>query len=368
MEVKKHSNLKIPVLPALLFLVPAALCLLFAAVKSNRSLMDFWVYQIMGPTERLWGRLWALLPFSGMELWIASALIGSVIWLIRAFFLLIRHKKFRKFLHRIFSYLTVCLWVLAAFNWLWNAAYYASTFSQRSGLNAVPYTTEELFAVTVYFAQQAAELSDDVLRDEDGYFAESIEDCFQRGPEIYDNIVKEFPCLQIDSMRAKPIFFSRLQSIMGFTGMYFPFTGEANVNIDAPACLVPATIAHEMAHQRMVASELEANFVGIAAATSCDDVVFQYSGYLQGLIQTSNALYSVAPQAWDVIVEHCFTPELSRDWNQNYHYWDELSSPVEEAAEETYDSFLKHNDQVLGIRSYGACVDLLVTYFGAKMV
>ena len=63
---------------------------------------------------------------------------------------------------------------------------------------------------------------------------------------------------------------------MGFTGVYFPFTGEANVNVDAPACLVPATIAHEMSHQRMVFSELEANFVGIAAAVSCGDPVFQY--------------------------------------------------------------------------------------------
>ena len=33
------------------------------------------------------------------------------------------------------------------------------------------------------------------------------------------------------------------------------------MNVDCPACLIPETIAHEMAHQRMVASELEANFV-----------------------------------------------------------------------------------------------------------
>ena len=37
---------------------------------------------------------------------------------------------------------------------------------------------------------------------------------------------------------------------------------------------------------------------------------------------------------------------------------------VEETAEQVYDSFLKGNDQELGIRSYGACVDLLVAYFG----
>ncbi|MEI3141541.1 MAG: DUF3810 family protein [Lawsonibacter sp.] len=127
--------------------------------------------------------------------------------------------------------------------------------------------------------------------------------------------------------RAKPLIFSRLQSILGFTGVYFPFTGEANVNVDAPACLIPATIAHEMAHQRMVASELEANFVGIAACVTCGDVVFQYSGYLMGLIQLCNALYPVDGGG---VAGHCTTT-----------YWAALQSPVEDAAGQVYDTFLK---------------------------
>ena len=160
------------------------------------------------------------------------------------------------------------------------------------------------------------------------------------------------------------MFFSRLQSMMGFTGVYFPFTGEANVNVDAPACLVPATIAHEMSHQRMVFSELEANFVGIAAAVSCGDPVFQYSGWLMGLIQLCNALYAVSPDLWYQIAAASFTPELSTDWEDNNAYWRALESPVEEAATQTFDTFLKSNGQDLGIQSYGACVDLLVTWFG----
>ena len=82
MEVKKHPLIKVPVLPTALFAIPASLCLLFSLTKGNRDFMDFWVYQIMGPVERFWGRIWGIVPFSGMELWIASALIGSalVIW------------------------------------------------------------------------------------------------------------------------------------------------------------------------------------------------------------------------------------------------------------------------------------------------
>jgi len=298
-----------------------------------------------------------------MEVTIALMLLGNLFWALRTLVLSLRKRNIRTFLRGVLALASFWLWLLAGLNWLWNTSYYASTFSQRSGLSAKPYSVEELAKVTNYFAQNAARLSTQVERDDQGHFAEDLEACFAAGPTVYDAIAAQFPCLDMESVEAKPIFFSRLQSILGFTGMYFPFTGEANVNVDAPACLVPATISHEMAHQRMVASELEANFVGITAAVTSEDVVFQYSGYLMGLIQTCNALYPVSPDTWYAIAGRWFTPELSTDWSDNNDYWAALASPVEDTAEEVYDSFLKGNDQELGIRSYGACVDLLVAYF-----
>ena len=58
----------------------------------------------------------------------------------------------------------------------------------------------------------------------------------------------------------------------------------------------------------------------------------------------------------------------SDDWNANNAYWAALASPMEDAAEQVYDSFLKGNGQELGMRSYGACVDLLAAYFGGEQV
>ena len=228
---------------------------------------------------------------------------------------------------------------------------------------------ETLIQVTALFAQRAAEFSTQVERDENGRFAVSRDEILARGPEVYENVAREYPFLALEGQTAaKPIFFSRLQSRLGFTGVYFPFTGEANVNVDAPACLLPATVAHEMAHQRMVASEQEANFVGILAAVTSGDPVYQYSGYLMGLIQLCNALAPVDRAAWQDIVQRYFTQELADDWNANNAYWAALASPMEDAAEQVYDSFLKGNGQELGMRSYGACVDLLAAYFGGEQV
>ncbi len=346
------------------FTIPLSLMILFSELKNDPSLMTGWVFGVMAPMERLLGRMWSVFPFSAAEALTVLFLAGNVVWLVRAVIAVVRQRELLPLLRRLAALTAAWLWLWAGLCWLWNAAYYIPAFAQREGLDASPCSVEELAAVTEYFARQAAVLAPQVPRDADGHFAERLPNCFDRGLAVYQNIAGSFPSLDVKPVKAKPLLFSRLQSILGFTGIYFPFTGEANVNVDAPACLVPATIAHEMSHQRMVASELEANFVGIAACISCDDVVFQYSGYLMGLINLCNALYSVSPDAWHDIAGRTFSRELSIDWQDNNAYWAALKSPAEDVAGDMYDTFLKSNDQELGIQSYGACVDLLVSYYG----
>ena len=351
----------------LLLALPAAGIALFYCLRHDQAVMDYWVSNIMAPFEQFMGRMWALFPFSVAEAGIALTIAAVVLWLLRAVVLLCLQRQVRAFLRRSLALLSVALWVWCLLCWMWNAGYYATSFTEKSGLSSQGHTPEALLYTTAWFAQNTAELSVQIPRDEEGHFDVPVEECFVRGVGIYDNLVAEFPFLSIPSVRVKPLFFSRLQSVLGFTGVYLPFSGEANVNVDAPACLIPATIAHEMSHQRMVASELEANFVGIAACLSCDDVVFRYSGYLQGLISLSSALNKVSPQAWDAVMATYFTPEMVTDWNDNYYYWQALQSPLEDGAEQTYDAFLKGNGQSLGVASYGACVDLLITYYLPKI-
>lgn len=348
-------------------LLPLVLIGLFELLKGDPQRMSTWVFGVMAPLEQFWGQLWSIFPFSVGELFLFLFLLFCVIWLLRAVVLLFHHFDLLRFFQRLCVLGAIFLWLWAGICWLWNAAYYVPTFAQRAGLDTQAYTVEKLASVTEWFAQNAARLSSQVPRDEEGHFAESPEACIDRGVTIYENLEREFPCLASNAQKAKPLLCSKLQSMLGFTGVYSPITGEANVNVDAPTCLLPATIAHEMSHQRMVALEDEANFVGIAACVTCDDPMFQYSGYLMGLIHLCNALYSVAPDLWYDISGQYFTPQLSQDWEDNNNFWAARSSSVEEAANQAYDTFLKGNDQELGIRSYGACVDLLVNYFDREL-
>jgi len=171
----------------LLFLaipLPVLLSLLFLLLRKNQSLMDWWVFSVLAPVEQLWGRMWSLLPFSMMEVTIALILLGNLFWALRTLVLSLRKRNIRTFLRGVLALASFWLWLLAGLNWLWNTSYYASTFSQRSGLSAKPYSVEELAKVTNYFAQNAARLSTQVERDDQGHFAEDLEACFAAGPTV----------------------------------------------------------------------------------------------------------------------------------------------------------------------------------------
>ncbi len=340
------------------------LTLLYPLVRGNSVLANNIIKYFSAPIRETMGLVCNVFPFSVAEL------LYTVIAVVAVAFIIGMVKAVRKSSHKIKE---LCLRLTAValipavlitgYNWLWALGYYAETFTEKSGLANDGVAVEDLKEVTILFAEKATELSTKVKRDEAGHFIEK--DFWKDTEGLYDSMEAEFPFLKNYELRPKPMIYSYLMSVIGFTGFYFPFTGEANVNAHFPAALQPVTIAHELAHQRRVAAEEEANFVGIAACLSSDKTVYQYSGALSGLTHLSNALYEADKDAWAEISAN-LSDEVLIDWRDSNEYWDKFESPVEEVATGVYDTYLKANDQELGIKSYGACVDLLVEYYRIK--
>jgi hypothetical protein len=136
-------------------------------------------------------------------------------------------------------YIALCL--------LLGVNYYADSFEDKSGLRGEPSSVEQLYRTTLYFAAQTAAYSDQVTRDENGLFAEPVDSLFLQSKNLYSAVEQDYPFLKGYALAPKPIIFSTLMSRFSFTGFFFPFTGEANVNVDTPLCLMPVTIAHELA-------------------------------------------------------------------------------------------------------------------------
>jgi hypothetical protein len=247
--------------------------------------------------------------------------------------------------------------------WLWNTNYYSTPFYADSDIENRGVLTVDLAAATAYFAQGANKMSDSVMRDSDGHFVETLDDIFAGSANVYAGFERDFPALRTGYTRPKRMLYSVPLSRLGFTGIYFALTGEANINTDAPRALLPATVAHELAHSRGVGAEEEANFAGIASSVTSGIPLYEYSGYLMGLVYLSNALY-MADRDMYTELTGSYNDNLRRDLTDNYEYWAKMEndSHVTDAVNVMYDGFLKSNGQELGIKSYGACVNLLVSW------
>ena len=237
---------------------------------------------VSGVTQAMkdgYARLWYLFPFSVVEWFYAAFILGVLVWIaVLLHRLRTRPQKGHTAYGGLLGLACLCLTAGGLYCVLWGVNYYADGFQEKSGVYAQPVTVEELDRVAACFAEHLAELADQVERDENGVFAVSRDEIFAESTSIYENISREFPFLEREDRVPKRMFFSRLFSAMNFTGFYSPYTGESSLNVDSPACLLPANIAHELAHQRGIASEQECNFLALASSTASDSVVYQYSG------------------------------------------------------------------------------------------
>ena len=335
---------------------------LYFALHRHAALMTWLSEHIIMPFERAVADLCYLTTVSIAEVCYVTAAAVGIFYLANVVRRLVREEHRGSTVYR-FALTVTCtlLTVYAGFCLLWGVNYNADGFQERSGIYERESSVEELERVTAYFAEHLAAAADEVARDEDGAFAEAEADIFAYSVRVYDNLYEEFPFLRLRDHVPKALSLSRVMSVMDFTGFYFPFTGEANLNVDCPQSFLPATIAHEMAHQRGIASEQECNFVGIMAAALSADPAYRYSGYLLGYVHLSNALYRVDAEAWQAIRDSL--PETVRaDLRQNSAYWAQFNGPVRTVSNKVYDGFLKSNGVSSGIQSYGTVVDLLLAY------
>lgn len=356
-----------PGLPARLaaLLIPLLLIALYLALRGDPHIAQRAEASIAAPLRDFLARVTSFGPLryisvselliAAYVVWVAAAFTALIVALIR------RRARLRAVLRHLSLLVTAAAWVLSLFSWTWGIGYNTPSLAQETGLARDGVATEDLAYVTALFAERASALSKEVPRDEEGRFAASLKDIFAGASSVYDGIHREFPVLDGPAYPPKPMIFSKLMSYLGFTGVYYGFTGEANVNVDQPALSVPFTIAHEMAHQRGVHSEDEANFASIAACITSGDPVYAYSGYFSGLLYLSGALYKADPQAWYALAD-TLSEEVLRDLQDHDAYWAQFETPAAEAASAVYDSYLKSQGQTLGVRSYGACVDLLVAW------
>ena len=181
----------------------------------------------------------------------------------------------------------------------------------------------------------------------------------------FENISTEQHEFKYDQPSIKKVIGSRCMSFLGIGGIYFPFTGEANVNGDLPSFTLPFTICHEMAHQIGFAKEDEANFVSYLVCVNHPDKEFQYSGYLTLMKYALGELRFRDYESYEKLKQN-FSEGLITDLNWNREYWTQFEGPLVQLSSDVNDMYLKANNQNDGVDSYNLVVQLLIKEYRQK--
>lgn len=253
------------------------------------------------------------------------------------------------------------------FYFIWGFNYYREDYIDLAGMSQEVPTTDDLKGLIDEMISKVNGLRETLQEDESGVF--TIKENFYHLAEIAKDGFENYQVGDVKLPQvygtAKPLLVSKAMSHTGITGIYFPYTGEPNVNADIPSANIPATICHEIGHQMGFAKEEEANFIAYKASVENPSPQFQYSGYYLGLQHLLSDLYKVDPQGYGKFYAK-ISPAVRRDMDDEYHYWKAREGKVEKAATALNDNYLKTNNQSLGVKSYNGVVRLLLAEYKSR--
>ena len=321
------------------------------------------------------GSVMGLLPFSVVELLLYATILfvlfDFVKQLRRAVRAGIAHPLLR-FLGHLFLILSSLL-VLYVF--LCGINYHRTSFSEEAGLSVTidahgtVYDEADLIALCDYLVTEINDTEAQLDVPCIGQTSETpkpsavwLWHAGRTGQRAMEKLGQRYRRLSGHYPYPKPILNTWILSVQQTTGVYSPFTVEANYNRDIAYYDIPFTICHELSHLRGYMQEEEANFIGVLATIGADDLYFNYSGYVSAWVYAGNALARIDSTAFATLYSR-INARTRQDMLYNNAYWKQFEGKPAEAHEQLNDAYLKMQGQATGVRSYGHVTDLMLEYF-----
>ena len=263
--------------------------------------------------------------------------------------------------------LSIAATLFSTFTMGFAAGYRGSALDQKLELDRAPVSAEELYSTAMILVDNINSLTGEIDYGSDSFsiMPYTLSKMNRSLNATYAKTTKEYDFITHVTSRVKPVLFSEVMSYMHITGVYSFFTGEANINVNFPDYTIPYTAAHEMAHQRGIAREDEANFMAFLVCIRSDDPYIRYCGYLNTYEYVASALYRADKDLYyrvaDRLNQHVVEEMVA--YNDFYDkYRDTTASQISGAVN---DSYLQSQGSP-GTVSYGMVVDLTVAYYKAQ--
>lgn len=289
---------------------------------------------------------------------VISILIGMTVNLIRK-----KKDRIGVALRTFLTLVTMAAVLLSSFCVLWGFNYARQPLAQTLELTTSPASVKTLEEVCGYLTERANTLREELPQDESGVIVLSKDrmELLEGIPDMWNAAAGQtgIAFATADFSHPKRVLWSEGLSWSGIGGVYFPFTGEANVNYGMPNVSFISCALHETSHQAGFAREDECEFLAYYLSARSGSAEAEYSGTVNALIHCMNALYDADTDSY-ADVRAGYSDALSRDVRSINLYWDAYEGETQEAMNAMNDNYLKANAQDEGVKSYGRMVDLVI--------
>lgn len=355
------DRLRLPRVCVVIFIATGISLLLYGVMRLSPSFSDAVNLSVGQFLRTLFARLTAWIPFSlaeAMVLFLPALLAFILSHAIRK-----RSDSWRSVGIYFLELLSAACVFLILFVWMFAAGYNGRTIDapEKMNLEQKEISAEQLADVARLLVERINEESTNVhFRYHDfSAMPYTLDEMNQKLTEAYEKFCEQTSLIGTFPCRVKPVMSSQLWSYTHITGVYTFFTGEANINIAFPDYTIPYTAAHELAHQRGISREDEANFVAFLVCIGSDDPYIRYSGYLNLYEFVSDALYQYDRDLYKQVKQ-----TLSLDVRYEMYAYSCFFDKYRDSAVGAISGAV--NDATIklqGSRDYDAVVDLVVAYY-----
>jgi hypothetical protein len=354
---------KIPV-PALILLGIAAFsAVLLVVCIFNSSFASFLNGYFCGFFRFILAKVTDIFPFSLAELLIILlpvALIILIIYVIKK-----GDRSARAVITYFVSLLSAVSLVFTAFVFTFAPGYHTPSLYERFNIANDGVSAEELKSTALALALEVNERVEGIEYTAQGasVMPYTISQMNEILIESYKSLGQKYSFVQSFSSKIKPVMLSVPMSYTHTTGIYTFFTGEANLNVDFPDYTLTFTAAHELAHQRGIAREDEANFTAFLVGINSGDRYIEYSAYLNMFEYVSAALYRADDKMYSEVISS-LKQEAIDEMKAYSRFFDKYrDSKAGQVSSALNNAYLIANGTAEGTKSYGLVVDLAVAYF-----
>lgn len=351
-----------------LYVWGAVSALLYGAMRLFPAFAEFFNNTVSAAGRRVFAFVSDLVPFSIAEaavLLSPVAIVLAVVWAVKR----VRRHGIAGCRRVIATALAILCFLASSFVLNGAAGYFGRSASEKLGFKGGTLTSGDLVFCAERLVEEinGAAAGGEIISDSTGATVNpySLGDTATYIADCYKVFSSKFGFPQSYVSVPKILATSPLVTYTHMAGIYCDYTGEININTNYPDYVVVSTVAHEMAHQRGVMPEDEANFVAWATLRESAFAYLRYAGALDAFTTVSSYLYKADADAYkEVRASLCNTAK--NDLAAYSIFFDRYrDSKASKVTKSVNDAYLK-SQGTQGTVAYDEATLLIVKY--AKLV